>query len=114
MHVNERDACPLVRSQQGSGWSLWIGSRRAIDPRRDVGGPGGLPAVDGEDQLQQKVGYVVGMVDGIMDIAAQVVMHMAMGTDRFDDGADGVRMRVGCHHRSGEQRRHLITMACGR
>lgn len=54
------------------------------------------------------------MVDGIMDIAAQVVMHMAMGTDRFDDGADGVRMRVGCHHRSGEQRRHLITMACGR
>lgn len=38
----------------------------------------------------------MGMVNGIMGIAAHVVMVMAVGIDSFDDGANGVRMRVGC------------------
>ncbi|MFN4210617.1 MAG: hypothetical protein ACK4G5_08625, partial [Devosia sp.] len=45
------------------------------------------------------------MVDGIMGIGAEVVMDVAMCAHRFDDGADGVRVRVGCYHRGGEQRR---------
>ena len=45
------------------------------------------------------------MVDGIMGIGAEVVMDVAMVAHRFDDGADGVRVRVGCYHRGGEQRR---------
>lgn len=43
----------------------------------------------------------MGVVDGIMGITDDVMVDMAMGFDRFDDGADGVRMRVGCHHRGG-------------
>jgi len=38
----------------------------------------------------------MGMVDGVMGIAAHIVMDMAMGFDRFNDGADGVRMGVRC------------------
>lgn len=52
-----------------------------------------------------KVWYVMGMVDCVMGIAAHVVMDMPMGINRVHDGADGVRMRVGCYHRGGEQRR---------
>lgn len=46
----------------------------------------------------------MGVVDGIMGITADVMVDMAMSFDCFDDGANGVRMRVGCHHWSGEQR----------
>lgn len=38
----------------------------------------------------------MGVVDSVMGIAAHIVMDMAMGVDCFNDGADGVRMRVGC------------------
>jgi hypothetical protein len=51
------------------------------------------------------MGDVMGVVDGIMGITADIMVDMAMSFDRFDDGANGVRMRVGCDHRSGEQRR---------
>ena len=95
----------LVRSRCGSGRSIWGGSDRAVDPHLDAGEPVRRPAVDGGDQRQLKVWHIMGMVDGIMGIAANVVMDMAMRIDRFHDGADGVRMRVGRKHRSGEQRR---------
>lgn len=56
----------------------------------------GLPAVHGEDQRKLKVGHVMGMVDGIMGVTTYVMMDMAVSIDRFNDGANGVRVRVGC------------------
>lgn len=58
-----------------------------------------------KDQRQLEVGDIMGVVDGIVGFVAHVMMYMAMGIDRFDDGTDGVRVRAGCKHRGGEQRR---------
>jgi hypothetical protein len=49
--------------------------------------------------------HVMGVVERIMGVHADVVMCMAMAVDRFDDGPNGMRMGVGSHHRTSQQRR---------